>query len=315
MVGDQGSASSQDRRYELVLSKAGLAMAAGIAERENSTSRTERMQRVIALQRDILGDEFEDMSEQDREQPLAEELAELPKGRARACLIDLAFSDPFAPYEFSYDRDHFWHALRDIAAHADATQDPFPAQLREKRRSAMKAHRNLDWRKLALLGGGGLIVGLAGGAALAPLVGAALGSSAGLYGAAATLHGLATLGGGAVAAGGLGVAGGTWLVAGAAAAGGAGVAGTVNLLRQLSEEGAEAELVKFQVTYALVVKPGLAEDIDQTSAISALVETYVKMGEVIDDEKELNDPKSARISRLKAIRDATDRALGWIKEQ
>lgn len=314
VFGHREQEGDRDRRYELVLSKAGLTMASGIAEREDSSSRTERMERVIALQRDILGDEFEDMSDEERERPLAEELSDLAPGKARTCLIDLAFDDPFAPYEFSYDRDHFWEALGDVAAMCPDCEESFAEELRRKRRSAIKAHRNINWGKLALLGGGGLIAGLAGGAALAPIVGAALGSSAGLYGAAATLHGLASLGGGALAAGGLGVAGGTWLVAGAGAAGGAGVASAVNVLRQLSKEGAEAELVKFQVTYAMVVGPGLAEDMDQASAISALVEAYVRLGEVIDDEKELNDPKSDRIGRLKSIRKSIDQALDWIKE-
>lgn len=315
MPEDQDQAPEHDRSYELVVSKAGLAMAGGIAEREDSESRTERMQRVVVLQRDILGDEFQDVSQAQRDRPLGEDFAQLSRGRARTCLIDLAFDDPFAPYEFSYDKDYFWQALADVAVHAESIEDSFVNDLRHTRRSAMKAHRSLDLKKLIVLGGGGLLVGLAGGAALAPFVGAAIGSSAGLYGAAATLHGLATIGGGAVAAGGLGVAGGTWLVAGAGAAGAAGVASTVNLLRQLSAESAEVELIKFQVTYALVVKPGLAEDIDQTSAITAVVEAYVKLGAVIEDEKGLNDPKSDRIGRLKAIRGATDRALRWIQEQ
>lgn len=57
----------------------------------------------------------------------------------------------------------------------------------------------------------------------APAIGGAVGGMTGLYGAAATSHGLAILGGGSVAAGGLGMAGGTSVVT----AVGAGLGGVV----------------------------------------------------------------------------------------
>ena len=67
------------------------------------------------------------------------------------------------------------------------------------------------------------LIGTGVGVAAAPAIGGAIGSTAGLTGAAATSHGLAVLGGGALATGGLGMAGGTAAVAlGAAALGGVG---------------------------------------------------------------------------------------------
>ena len=74
---------------------------------------------------------------------------------------------------------------------------------------------------LAIVGAGAACV-ITGGLA-APAIGAAVGATMGLSGAAATSAGLAALGGGALAAGGAGVAGGTMLIQ--AVAGGLGVLG------------------------------------------------------------------------------------------
>lgn len=57
-----------------------------------------------------------------------------------------------------------------------------------------------------------------GGVMAAPAIGGAIGSFAGLSGAAASSYGLAMLGGGSIAAGGLGMMGGTYVVAAAGAA-------------------------------------------------------------------------------------------------
>ncbi|MBS2936580.1 DUF726 domain-containing protein [Nocardioides sp. J2M5] len=70
----------------------------------------------------------------------------------------------------------------------------------------------------------------------APAIGGALGGMTGLYGAAATSHGLAMLGGGSVAAGGLGMAGGTAVVS----AVGAGLGGTIGATATSAYVGADS---------------------------------------------------------------------------
>ena len=81
-------------------------------------------------------------------------------------------------------------------------------------------------RRGAIFAGVG-VVGLAAGVATAglaaPAIGAAIGGTMGLSGAAATSAGLAWLGGGALAAGGSGMAGGTLLLGALGAAGGGGL--------------------------------------------------------------------------------------------
>lgn len=94
------------------------------------------------------------------------------------------------------------------------------------------ARDGYNMMKVAKVAGGATAIAvLATGAGVvaAPAIGGAIGSLAGLSGAAAASHGLAVLGGGALAAGGLGIAGGTALIAvSAAVLGGAGGGVLVN---------------------------------------------------------------------------------------
>lgn len=96
-------------------------------------------------------------------------------------------------------------------------------------------------------------IGAMGGAAigallLAPHVGALVGGSIGLTGAAGTSAGLALLGGGSIATGGLGMLGGTCLVAAAASAVGAG-AGAVT--EELSKQSLDANQEAFKLVITI----------------------------------------------------------------
>ncbi|MGK7913146.1 MAG: DUF726 domain-containing protein [Synechococcus sp.] len=111
----------------------------------------------------------------------------------------------------------------------------------EKAKTEQKTSEGFNWKKIGVIGGLGVVGGLAlaatGGVA-APAIGGLIGSTfLGLNGAAAMSAGLAFIGGGSLAAGGLGMAGGTAVIygsfglAGAAAAANAGN----NLLGDLKE--------------------------------------------------------------------------------
>lgn len=96
-------------------------------------------------------------------------------------------------------------------------------------------------------------IGAMGGAAigallLAPHVGAMIGGSMGLAGAAGTSAGLALLGGGSIATGGLGMLGGTCLVAAATSAVGAG-AGAVT--QELSKQSLDANQEAFKLVITI----------------------------------------------------------------
>jgi hypothetical protein len=88
------------------------------------------------------------------------------------------------------------------------------------------ARRNVRWGRVAVVSAAGLALGAMTMGVAAPLIGAVVGSTLGLSGAAATSAGLAALGGGSVATGGFGMAGGTALLAGLGGLGGVGAAAT-----------------------------------------------------------------------------------------
>ncbi|UNN05164.1 hypothetical protein [Rhodococcus opacus] len=145
--------------------------------------------------------------------------------RSLLVLVDLILFDPW-PAKAS------WHAATRRTA-LEALVDEFPQIDRPDLDRMWDEHtlllrrlrrKSVHWGKVAVIGAAGLAAGVVTGGWAAPVIGAAIGSAAGLTGAAATSAGLATLGGGAIAAGGFGIAGGTALVTGIGGIAGAGVA-------------------------------------------------------------------------------------------
>ncbi|MFC9355156.1 hypothetical protein ACFTZB_01035 [Rhodococcus sp. NPDC057014] len=145
--------------------------------------------------------------------------------RSLLLLVDLILYDPWPAKTSWHTATHRTNleALVDEFPHLDRTdvdrmRDEHKLLLRRLRR------KSVHWGKVAVIGAAGLAAGVATGGWAAPAIGAAIGSAAGLTGAAATSAGLATLGGGAIAAGGFGIAGGTALVTGIGGIAGAGAA-------------------------------------------------------------------------------------------
>lgn len=112
--------------------------------------------------------------------------------------------------------------------------------------------RTIRWGRLAIVSVVGLGLGAITAGMAAPLIGAAVGATAGLTGAAATSAGLATLGGGSLAAGGFGVAGGTALITGLGAVTGAGVAATGTRIVGWSSGQIVADAIKLDLITRLV---------------------------------------------------------------
>ncbi len=126
--------------------------------------------------------------------------------------------------------------------------------------SRVLARRNVRWGRVAVASAAGLALGAATMGAAAPLIGAAVGGTLGLSGAAATSAGLATMGGGSIAAGGFGMAGGTALLTGLGAIGGAsaGVAGS--RFTGWSASRIVTEAVKLDVVTRLVILDAEGDD-------------------------------------------------------
>ena len=100
-----------------------------------------------------------------------------------------------------------------------------------------------------------------GGFVFAPHIGAAIGASMGLYGAAGTSAGLAVLGGGSLATGGFGMMGGTYLVAIASSAVGLG-GGALAEKVSASKMSAQHEAIKLCITIESMRRFGREDLVD-----------------------------------------------------
>jgi hypothetical protein len=298
-----------DREYGAAVVLGTIYVAARIAEEEDDETRASKMRRVIGDQAAAY--------EHDRQEhggagprisaePGTEVLDAVPTAWAErdatTYLIDLLFSIPFSPNKLAFDEKMRTYALQNVAFHVGLPEDSVET-LKRMQRGAVKAHRELNWKRIAILGGGGLaLIAITAGAA-APFIGAAVGSAAGLSGAAALLHGMAVLGGGSLAAGGLGMAGGFWIVTGAGALLGAAGGSSAALLIELGAAGARAEIVKLQVSFAHVTLPHDSKA-EAASIVGKLATERDEVRKSREEALTRNDQDAPAIEELDAIIEA-----------
>ena len=235
------------------------------------------------------------------------------EGRGRF-LVDLAFSDPFAPYSLKFGSDDLLQGLQTVAnalGEAAGRVD----EIKDARKAAAKAHSSSKIKRIGAIGiATAVALGSAGWLA-APAIGTALGTSAGLTGAAATAHGLAVLGGGSLAAGGFGMAGGMWIVAGTAATAGVVTGSGSALMYELGAADARFELIKLQVTFRIAVL-GTQTDLRKAQeTIRALTQIESELGATLEKERKLNDKNSARVKDLAEKVDDLIAAREWMEEE
>ncbi|WP_087560551.1 hypothetical protein [Rhodococcus sp. NCIMB 12038] len=207
--------------------------------------------------------------------------------RSLLLLVDLILFDPW-PAKTS------WHTATHRAA-LEALADEFPNldrtdldRMREEHKLLLRRLRRkgVHWGKVAVIGAAGLAAGVATGGWAAPAIGAAIGSAAGLTGAAATSAGLATLGGGAIAAGGFGIAGGTALVTGLGGIAGAGVAAAGARWTPWTTGQVVAEAMRLDLIARCVLIEGENRDEKQRRVVQSLQERLEKV--VADGERLLD---------------------------
>jgi len=149
-----------------------------------------------------------------------------------------------------------------------------------------------------VLGIGAAVALGASGFLAAPMIGTALGSAAGLSGAAGTAHGLALLGRGSVASGGMGMTGGVWMVSSTAAATGGSLSSAGLALYRMGSNQYRNEMVKLQVSYDLLLSKNLVHAEVAKSVSAGLAAQVTELTDVLESERELNDENSRRVREL-----------------
>jgi hypothetical protein len=235
----------ENRNYTLALASGNIIAAEYIRENTRDEERKKKIDRVLRIKNDALKalvkETFNESLEKVRPDQVAARISHWEPKWKDLLLIDLIFASPFAPYEIKSDEKEKEIGLQPLALAFGVPISRFE-RMCAARREAIKVHRQVDWLRIGIISAGAIAICAAGGWLAAPMLGTALGTAAGLSGAAAVAHGLALLGGGALAAGGAGMAGGVWLVVGVSAAVGGGLAGSSTLFFEL---GAQAMRVEF----------------------------------------------------------------------
>lgn len=226
----------------------------------------------------------------------AGELAAAVKERSRAvmALAELMVFDPW-PAPIRWNRTARRTALELAAGDLPGLGAGDLALMNREFETLMRAlqRKSIRWHRVAAVTAVGLAAGVATGGLAAPAVGAAIGSTLGLSGAAATSAGLAALGGGSIAAGGLGVTGGTWVVAGVAGLTGAGAVGAGARYSRLGRARVGVEAIKLDLISQVV----LAEAADREQKMRRVVESlHQAQNELATKINQLTE----RISELKA---------------
>jgi len=309
------TAESTDDQYLTSFVCASLLLATDISDAGVSSGRSKARERSAKMRRvrETKAAAWRELGES--EPPSAVRLWELTAAwtteTRRELLVDLAFSDPFAPYALKFERDALLDGLRSIAPALEERPE-FVDEIETVRKAATKAHSSSKFKRIGVVGfAAALALGSAGWLA-APAIATALGTSAGLTGAAATAHGLAILGGGSLAAGGSGMAGGMWLVAGtAASAGVVGGSGSA-LMYQLGASEARSELIKLQVTFRIAVLGTQTDLLKAQQAISALEELESELRGSLEHERLLNDENSDRVKVLAEKLEDLISARAWM---
>jgi hypothetical protein len=303
-----------DRNYSCVISAGTLFLAEELARLEKNAERKHKKERVLEQKRKLM---FEAFPDQTTGLSLKGDVRKLIAGEwgqddAKLFIIDLAFTNPFAPYELKFNQPDFEASLKAVALLV-GLKGAVVTRILRTQKEAIKAHHHVDLGKAALWGIGGLAILGFGGWLIAPIIGTAIGTAAGLYGAAATAHGLAILGGGSLALGGAGMAGGMWLVTGIGAAAGILGGGGSTLLWQLGAASAKVELVKLQVSYKEVTLGNQVKFAKSQKVIESLIRERDETKTRLAEEQDLNDRNSSRIKDLEATLEAIEDTLKWMK--
>ncbi len=281
-------------------------------ERARSSERAKKMQRVIEAKLP----EWQALRSGGEPSAglLADLVGEWPDSQRTSLLVDLAFLDPFAPYTLKHKAADRIEALKQLAPDL-GKQVRDVAEIEEARKSAQQAHRASVARRAGMAGVATAVVLATAGWLAAPMLGRAIGSAAGLSGAAAKAHGLAILGGGSLAAGGMGMAGGMWLVAGTGATVGLLGGSSTRLLLELGAAQAKAELIKLQVSFKVNVL-GVQHDLAKAQeVVKGLAERESELREKLAQERQLNDDNAARITALDEKLAAVIKSRQWMEQE
>jgi hypothetical protein len=309
----------QEITNAILISLASLCIAKELTSLDSDKERKKRKENVVAkkmeaLSRIMAEEDIATLHDLNIRPTLMKLTLKMPADELKAIAIDLAFGNPFTPYEIAYKESDLRIALSAIADPLGLNEAVIDS-IWKTRKEALDAHNEISWAKIVMFSVGGAAVLAVGGWVAAPAVAAYLGAGAGLAGAAAVAHGLALLGGGSLALGGLGMAGGMWLVTGVGAVAGLTLGGGGAVLIQLGASASRIELVKVQISFKEITLSGQIDRAKSQAVIKNLEASRRELEKKLAEEQRLNDKNSSRISEIEKIIATMDKSIDWMKKK
>jgi len=298
---------ADDHAYRLGLGLATLLMAIQLTDREADERRRERKQQVLhdkwAVLRTAFPDDLAQFQGYGGSGPAVRQLVDAfadatsswTPGQRSALLVDVLMADAFAPYELKVAVDDADDAIR-MLAEALGLDETGTARLWEVWNEALTAYRPSRWRRpdhrvknIPALSTGEFVLPPPPGSNGDAMPDDVLGSD----------HHLALLAGGSLSATDVTMAGGLWLADRGADRDGDG--DRVRRLLALELAQARTELVKLQMSHALIVAPGDAEVTTTASVLEALDDLRGGVVSQLDEQRERNDDDAPRIRILSEL--------------
>lgn len=158
--------ASKKDPYVLALGTASWWLASSLRDHEDSAERRRKMKRVCDKKLETLRGAWPaEVGEVSGSAGAAKLLAslQLDGDTRRTLLIDLLFSDPFAPYELKFAQKNLRRSLEELA-NLLGLPDGTVKGLADIRRDATKAHRELSIGRVVAFGLTGVVVVGVGGA-------------------------------------------------------------------------------------------------------------------------------------------------------
>lgn len=230
-------------------------------------------------------------------------------------IIDVAFSDPFAPYELAYSEKSFNEALVALGQIAGLTEEKARKILATKR-EAIHAHIRITDFKGIISWVARLVIIAVGGIIFAPFIGAALiGFGTGIFGLAFINHTLAMIGMSAFDPVMAGYLGGQMVVRGVGGLSASMIRGGGSNLGLVSAASARLELSKLQVSFNEVLLSEQKPDEDALALLHELETNQVKLQERLEIEKSMNERYSRRVRELGNTDSSMSSALKWMRKK
>ncbi|HSJ46411.1 MAG TPA: hypothetical protein VK923_17175 [Euzebyales bacterium] len=305
---------ADDHAHRLGLGLATLLMAIQLTDKEADERRRERKQSVVHDKWDVLRTAFPDDLNQFQGyggsgpsvRQLLDTFADVTSswtpGHRRALLVDVLMSDAFAPYELKVAVDDADEAIR-LLAEALALDEVDTARLWEVWNEALTAYRPSRWRRpdhrvksIPALSTGELVLPPPPGSVGDAIPDDVLGSE----------HHLALLAGGSLSAVDVTMAGGLWLTDRRGdltedTEGDGDGNDRVRRLLALDLAQARTELVKLQMSHALIVAPGHGDVATTASVLEALDDLRDGVVSQLEEQRERNDDDAPQIRILEEI--------------